>query len=383
VSLLLVIDDEPEFGEFVGVVARSAGFEAIVTQDVKDFRREAKAGRPTVVVMDLQMPNIDGIELMRELRGYCADAEIVLASGMDTRVIDMTVRLGKELGLRMARPVQKPVRAAELRALLMGFLPPSENVTPGALKEAIQSDRLFLVYQPKHDARSLQMVGAEALVRWKDPLGRVIYPDAFIPLAEKYDLMGPLTRWVATHAINQAGQWRAKGIFLDIALNVSAVNMRERNLPDFLADCCRAAGVPPDTVTLELTETASAQDGTRLMEILGRFRIKGFKLAIDDFGTGYSSIAQLVRLPFMKLKVDKSFVMAMDRDRDSAIVSKAVIDLGHNLNLKVTAEGVETEAALRMLQEYGCDLLQGYYFSRPVSGSEIEALALNAATATA
>lgn len=379
--LLLIIDDEPDFGEFVARVAEAAGFEAVVTDNVKDFRREAKARHPAVVIMDLQMPDVDGIELLREMRGYCADADIILASGMDTRVLDMTVRLGKALGLRMARSVQKPVRVAELKALLIGLHRPADNVTPSALQEAIQSDRLFLAFQPKHDAMTHRMTGVEALVRWKDPLGRVIFPDAFIPVAEEFELMGPLTRWVAAHAIDQAGIWRAKGLCLDIALNVSGVNMREGDLPDFLADRCRSAGVPTQTVTLELTETASAQDGTKLMEILGRFRLKDFNLAIDDFGTGYSSISQLVRLPFSELKVDKSFVMAMDRETDSAIVAKAVIELGHSLNLKVTAEGVETESALKTLQSYGCDVVQGYYFSKPVPEGEIEAQAARSVAA--
>ena len=380
---LLIVDDERAFGEFIAEVAKSAGFEPTVTDNVEEFLVEADKRRPAVVVMDLQMPEVDGIELLRKLSTYRLDVDIVLVSGMDTRVLDMTARLGKELKLRMVRPVQKPVRAAELRALLMGLHRPADSVTPNALKEAIQADRLFLVYQPKHDAVSRRMTGLEALVRWRDPLGRVIFPDSFIPVAEKFELMGPLTRWVAARAIDQIGQWRAGGLDLDVAINVSAVNMHESDLPDFLAGRCRNAGVPPRSVTLELTETASARDGTKLMEILGRFRIKDFNLAIDDFGTGYSSISQLVRLPFSELKVDKSFVMEMERERDRAIVAKAVIDLGHSLSLKVTAEGVETEAALKMLQGYGCDVVQGYYFSKPVTENEVEKLAACDATSAA
>ena len=380
-SKLLVVDDERSFGEFVAKVASTVGFDVVIADSAEDCRQLVEAHSPSVIVVDLNMPGVDGIELLREMRGYYAGAEVVLASGLDARTLDMTRRLGEKLGLRIAGTLQKPVRAADLQALLKGLHRSTDLMSPESLKDAIESDRLFLAFQPKVDIRTRHMAAVEALVRCRDESGRVIFPDAFIPLAEKYDLMGPLTSWVAAHALDQAGQWHAQGLPLGIALNVSAANMRDRSLPDVLAERCQAAGVPAESVTLELTETASAQDSTMLMEILGRFRIKGFNLSIDDFGTGYSSIAQLVRLPFSELKVDKSFVMAMDRETESAIVAKAVVDLGHNLGLKVTAEGVETEASLNMLDGYGCDVAQGYLFSKPISADEIVAFAARAAPA--
>ncbi len=375
-SKLIVIDDERSFGDFVGKVAAAAGYEATVTDTIGDFRRAVEEESPSVIVMDLQMPEMDGFELLRELGQNRNKASMIIVSGaVDARTMETARRLGKELGLTMAGILEKPVRAPDLQSLLAGLNGSAEGITPDSLRAAIAADRLFLAYQPKIDLRTKKMAGVEALVRWRDESGKTIYPDAFIPLAEKHDLIDDLTLWVVDHAFRQGGQWRTKGLDLKIAVNISAKNIHDNTLPDLLEAKCREADLPPHSVTLELTETASMQNATMLMEVLGRFRVKGFNLSIDDFGTGYSSVVQLVRLPFSELKVDKSFVMEIDRVRDSAIVAKTIIDMGHNLGLSVVAEGVEKESALKMLCEYGCDLAQGKYFFMPMDAGRIEAQA--------
>lgn len=373
---LIVIDDDRAFGEFVNKVAMGAGYAVTVTDRIGEFRRVLGENPPAVIVMDLQMPEVDGFELLRELSKMQSKAKLIVVSGVaDPRTLETAGRFGRELGLAMAGVMGKPVRASDLKAVLIGLRESAEKATVDGLREAIVNDRLFLEYQPKIDIRTRKLVGVEALVRWRGEFGRIIPPDTFIPLAENSGLIDDLTLWTIDRALKQRRAWQEKAFDLKIAINISAKNIHDRRLPDLLGDKCRELGVPPEAITIELTETASMGDVATLLEVLGRFRIKGFHLSIDDFGTGYSAIAQLVKLPFSELKVDKSFVSEMDRIRDAAIVTKAIIDVGHNLGLVVVAEGVETEVQFKMLAEYGCDTAQGFYFFRPMEADRMETLA--------
>jgi EAL domain-containing protein (putative c-di-GMP-specific phosphodiesterase class I)/AmiR/NasT family two-component response regulator len=373
---LIVIDDEAAFGEFVGKVAAAAGYAPTVTGSAGEFRRALDDQPPAVIVMDLHMPEVDGFELLRELSDKESKAKLIVVSGMaDPRTLETASRFGREMGLTMAGALAKPVRVADLKAVLLGLRESEEVVTAEGLRQAIAADRLFLEYQPKIDIRTRKLVGVEALVRWHGHNGGVIMPDAFIPLAESSGLIDDLTYWTVDRAFRQRRAWLNRGLDLGIAVNISAKNIHDHRMPDLFGDKCREIGIPSGGITIELTETASTWDVATLMEVLGRFRIKGFHLALDDFGTGYSAIAQLVKLPFSELKVDKSFVSEMDRARDAAIVVKAIIDVGHNLGLSVVAEGVESETQLKMLAGYGCDIAQGFYFFRPMEAGRIEALA--------
>ena len=372
---LLVIDDERAFGAFVVKVATQVGFDATATDNAAEFRRLLAEAMPTVVVLDLQIPDVDGLELLRELGERHCRAKIVLISGMDARVLDSARRLGGELGLTMASPIQKPIRAAALAQVLASLCDASNELTVASLSQAISEDRLFLVYQPKVEVKTRRLVGVEALVRLKAEDGSVVPPDDFIPLAEQSGLIDRLTERVIDLALPQAAAWHAKGVELQVAVNLSARNIHDRQLPDTLAGKCKANGVPPGTITLELTETTFTADGIILLEVLGRLRLKGFHLSIDDFGIGYSSIAQLLRLPFSELKVDQSFVVKMDRVRESRVVTKTIIDMAHNLGLSAVAEGVETEPVMQLLAEFGCDIAQGYLFSKPVDAARIQSLA--------
>lgn len=371
---LVVVDDELAFGNFVGRVATDVGYDVRIASCAHEFRQSIRELSPAVLVIDLQMPDVDGIELLHELGEQQCKAKIVMVSGMDSRLIESSSRMGAEMGLSMAGSFSKPIRATELKQLLSKLLPVSVKITPETLKSAIADDSLFLAYQPKIGIKTGQMEAVEALVRWKDKDGQVIYPDSFIPMAEKQGCIPELTNWVVEHAIMQASTWRNQGAELKVAINLSALCIRDRQLPDKLLSICNRHNLPPDSVILELTETASQQDSIMLLEVLGRFRLKGFHLSIDDFGTGYSSISQLLKLPFTELKIDKSFILNMESERDSAIVSKTIVDLARNLGLSSVAEGVETPAALSLLREWGCDVAQGYYFSKPTTAEEIKNL---------
>lgn len=244
-------------------------------------------------------------------------------------------------------------------------------LTAEELARGIAAGELIVVYQPRIALPAWRITDAEALVRWRHPGRGEIAPGAFIPLAEETGLIIELTRVVTGEALRQCRRWREAGLEIGVAVNASARDVSEIDFPDRLEALCAAAEVPPGVVTIELTETAAMHNAVEMLDSLTRLRLKGFRLAIDDFGTGYSSLAQLQRLPFSELKIDRSFVMEADWSRDARVIIKAVINLAHNLGLAAVAEGVETQGALDFLIELGCDAAQGYHIARPMTGAAL------------
>jgi EAL domain-containing protein (putative c-di-GMP-specific phosphodiesterase class I)/ActR/RegA family two-component response regulator len=375
-----MIDDDPAFCRLVKRVAEPHGFDVITTDDPSIFKNSIKSSMPTVIVMDLQIPGTDGIELLRDLAVVRCTASIVLASGLDLRTLDAALRLGSERGLKMDGVLQKPVRLQDLKDLLAKHKPTDSTLLADDLSQAIAGDQLFLEYQPKIDGSLGRIAGVEALVRWLHPSRGVIRPDQFIALAEETDLIEPLTEWVFSTAAKQAASWQQKGLALDVAINVSAKNLRDLRLPDRLARHCQEFGIAPETLTIELTETSAMRDAVQMMDVLTRLRVKGFKLSIDDFGTGYSSLIQLRKMPFSELKVDISFVMHTLRDKDCRVIVEVIIDLARKLGLTSVAEGVETEEIWNTLLGLGCDRGQGYYLGRPMSADRIVSTYMTSAT---
>ncbi len=234
------------------------------------------------------------------------------------------------------------------------------------LKHAIHSDALKLFYQPKIMVDSGEVYGVEALLRWNHPQRGFIPPDSFIPMAEQTGLIHPLTQWVLKTAVNQVKAWHDRGLMLNVAINLSAQSLRDPSLVDTIEAALTGAGLAPHHLTLELTETAVMSDPCRALDILTELDQKGVMLSIDDFGTGYSSLAYLKQLPMDELKIDRSFVMEMDKDKNDAVIVHSTIDLAHNMGLKVVAEGVETDQSWHTLKALGCDMGQGYHLCKPV-----------------
>jgi len=240
-----------------------------------------------------------------------------------------------------------------------------------ALRRGIDEDQLVLHYQPKIDLRTGRMTGVEALVRWQHPSFGLVEPDDFIPLAERTGLIRPLTRRVLTLALAQARRWQDQGRVLPVAVNVSALVLHDGDLVALVEQQLRSAGLGADMLELELTESAVMAYPSSGLSVVTRLRDAGVRLSIDDFGTGYSSLAYLRKLPVHELKIDRSFIREMtSSDTDVAIV-RSVIELGHNLGLRVLGEGIESAAALRALEDLGCDSGQGYYLGRPVPPDQL------------
>ena len=234
------------------------------------------------------------------------------------------------------------------------------------LRKAIVSDQLFLTFQPKVSLLQERITGVEVLLRWQHPQHGIIVPDQFIPVAERTGLIIPLTLWVLQQSLLQCRQWKEMGLDISIAVNLTMWNLEAQELPDQIEALLRDTGVSPENLELEITETSIMSDPQRVIRTLDQIRHLGVRFAIDDFGTGYSSFAYLTKLPVSCIKIDKSFIQNIETDRDSSVIVKSIIDLGHNLGLKIVAEGVETIQSKRMLKVFQCDEGQGYYFCRPV-----------------
>ncbi|TDK28442.1 EAL domain-containing protein [Luteimonas aestuarii] len=239
------------------------------------------------------------------------------------------------------------------------------------LRKSIERGQLTLRFQPKLQVADAHVVHVEALLRWRHATLGMVPPDEFIPLAERSGFIHELTRYVLDESLRCNARWRREGVDLGLAVNLSAMDLMDADLPDFILDRLRRHGVPAGKLILEVTEGALMRDIDYAIRMLLRLKACGIRLAIDDFGTGYSSLAQLKRMPVDELKIDKSFVMQLAEGSDDAVIVRSTIELGHNMGLSVIAEGVENEAAMTLLRSYRCDMVQGYLFSAPLDADAL------------
>jgi diguanylate cyclase (GGDEF)-like protein len=242
------------------------------------------------------------------------------------------------------------------------------------LRQAVSSDALELHYQPKIDIATGRAIHAEALVRWRHPVHGVMPPDEFIPLAEQSGNIGMITKWVLKKAIADCALWSHAGLSLTVAVNLSALDLYDAELPTLISGLLHERGLEPSNLMLEITESAVMKDPAYALRTLRDLKARGIALAIDDYGTGYSSLAHLKRLPVDELKIDKSFVVNLSEEAtEDNVIVHSTIDLGHNMGLKVIGEGVETSEAYDVLKRLGSDMAQGYFISRPLPSPDFQA----------
>lgn len=241
----------------------------------------------------------------------------------------------------------------------------------GDLRLAIERGQMSLYFQAEVDIRARRVWGVEALLRWQHPQHGFVPPDEFIPLAEQAGIINPLTIWVLNAALRQWRTWKAMGIDMKMAVNISVKSFQDDNLAKRIGGLLKDWEVPPDRLELEITESIIMEEPERAMRILTELNHMGVGLAIDDFGTGHSSLAYIKKLPVARIKIDKSFVLDMIDDDQDAIIVRTIVELAHNLGLDVTAEGVETLHAWELLEILGCDLAQGYYLFRPMPADDL------------
>ncbi len=380
---MLILDDETAVGQTIQWIAESLNFEAEFVTSSEEFFQRLDTMHPDIITIDLVMPKLDGVEIMRLLEERRCVAKIVISSGMGTRVLDAARRSAAQHGLDIAGVLPKPISKEALRALvgegsesrqpvaveMQSVIPNEVGITKEDLQSALDRHEFVMAYQPKIECKSGALAGFEALVRWDSPARGMIMPDSFIPIAEGSGLIDALT----TQVFEQSLKWFSQSFpqtKVRISLNLSAKSLVVLHLADSLSSLCFQYGIAQSSVVLELTETSAMVDPILSLDLLTRLRVKGFQLSIDDFGTGFSSMVQLVRLPFTEIKVDKSFVQRSQQSKEARTVVKSIVDLGHSLGLLVTAEGVEDLDTFNYLNSLGCDLAQGYFIARPMWGED-------------
>ncbi len=241
----------------------------------------------------------------------------------------------------------------------------------GELRRAIGTDGLILHYQPKVSFRTGKVVGSEALVRWNHPQRGTVPPDEFIALAENTGLIRPLSRWVLNDALRQQRAWQDADLFLPVSVNLSTRDLLDSQLPELVATLLARWNIAPSSLKLEITESAVMADAERAIDVLGQLRAMGVRIAVDDFGTGYSSLSYLKRLPVDELKIDRSFVEHIASDENDVAIVRSTVSLAHDLGLTVVAEGIEDRASWDVLARLGCDIVQGYYVSKPLAADAL------------
>jgi diguanylate cyclase (GGDEF)-like protein len=286
---------------------------------------------------------------------------------------------GKDVDVLMQRADVAMYQAKEGRTGIERYVPELDGnsvqrlALAGDLRTALERDEFVLHYQPKVDLRTGAVMGSEVLLRWAHPVHGWLGPDEFIPLAEHTGLIVPLTNYVLDHALRQVGAWRADGLDVGVALNLSARTLVERELPEQIEGRCARWNVPTNRLVLEITESMVVADPARALPVLARLHELGVEISVDDFGTGYSSMAYLKRLPVREIKIDRSFVMPMATDARDAAIVRCTIDLARSLGLRVVAEGVETPEIRTQLTAMGCDQGQGFSFSRALPAAQFTA----------
>lgn len=378
---ILVIDDEADVGEFICAAAAGLGLQCVATTDVVEIR-ELYTPHTTLILLDLMMPEVDGIEVLRLLSGLKCEARIVLMSGISKRLLETAEKLGQALGLSVAGHLVKPFRLAELEEALKnhathhGSAPVKQNhhiaIPDERLRSAMDNHEFVLHYQPQIDIATGKVFGIEALARWQHPEEGLIYPDDFIGRAEAIGIIDELGWMVADRGLSEFKQFADGNHDLPrLAVNVSVHSLRDLDFPDTFLSLMKKHGVPAENVILEITESGLIDQLSRSLDVLTRLRLKNVQLSIDDFGTGYAMMQQLVNIPATELKIDRIFIMNMKANGSDRVMVQKTIEMGHDLGMAVMAEGVETEEQLDFLRLKGCDSAQGYFFSHALPADEM------------
>jgi EAL domain-containing protein (putative c-di-GMP-specific phosphodiesterase class I) len=372
--VLLTIDDEQEIVDTICAIGARAGFRAVSSTSPERLQELIEAEHPDVIILDLQMPGRDGVSALRLLADTRSSAKIFLVTGMDERTIAAAEQYGVSRGLTVLGTLQKPFDPDDLLAKLERAHATIRPLTPADLEQAIENGELAVYYQPiirRFADNTWDISAVEALLRWNHPIRGLLTPDSFVAMGEAHGLSRAMTDFVLQRGIEQLKGWEALRLRIGLRVNVAATLIADLAFPDRLETMLVEQSLDPESLALEITETAMLEQTPEAFDILTRLRIKKISLAIDDFGIGYSSLTQLFRMPFNEMKIDRSLVGKIVDSREASIMVDALVGLAHKLNLTVCAEGVENQATLEALARFGCDYAQGYYVSQPVRAGEI------------
>ena len=377
---IVLIDDDRVVGEIVSALAKAMGLQCDVTRTPEEFFH--RIGSDTsIILLDLVMPEMDGIEILRLLGERNCKARIILMSGINIRVIETAKKLAQSLGLSVIGHLQKPFPIGQLQELMSANLAPEKPAAPQEeeriaipdedLRRAFDRNEFVLYYQPQINIASGIVTGVEALSRWNHPELGLVFPDNFISRIETLGLMDRFCWITAERALDEVKQFSFPNGYLPrLAINVSVSSLRDLKFPDIFMNLARKYDFPAERIVLEITESGIMEFSLAL-DVLTRLRMRNFQLSIDDFGTGYSMMKQLQNVPAIELKIDRSFVKHMHANHSDLVMVEKIIEMGHELEMEVIAEGVETEEQFKLLRQKGCDGVQGYFFSRALPPQEM------------
>lgn len=381
-SLLIVDDSTVQRQHTVGLM-REMGVELIYEAGNGHEALELLAMLklpPSLAIIDLEMPGMDGVELIQQLQRSQATFPLIVASSRENSLLSSVETMIQALGMRVLGALQKPLNREKIVEAMKSFdvaaSTPQKNdnlpsICEADLAAAMRNGELLAYYQPKVDMRTGMLKGVEALARWTHPTLGFIPPDRFIPLAEQGGLIHELTLIMLTHAMAQAALWNERGLPLKVAVNLSPLSL---DMPDFvqkMSDLLARHALLADQIVLEITESSVVANLGSALGTLARLRLKGFGLSIDDYGTGFSSMQQLARIPFTELKIDRSFVHGAHQRKNLRVILQSALDMASRLELVTVAEGVETMEDWRLLQESGCLLGQGYLIAKPMAAKDL------------
>lgn len=380
---ILVLDDDSFTLKLVARMLENSGYTAVSTCD---NGRAALAlvdrpgAHPNLILLDLNMPEMDGLEFVRHLVEHRYTGSIILFSGEDEQMLLAAEKLVRAHKIPVLGHMRKPLWPEGLAAMIETWTPSHQVRAPGAnlirsaedLRAAIANGELVNYYQPRVSPATGRVVGVETLVRWNHPRDGMVLPPRFIGVAESRDLSKELTRMVLTGALAQLKVWQQAGLSLQLSVNVSIDSLASLDFADFVAGLVAEAGVPPQEVVLEVSESWIPMNDLRApLETLIRLRLKRFRLSIDEFGAGYTSLAQLRDIPFDELKIDRSFVHHASTDKKVRAKYDACLSMAKQLGMEVVAVGVEKIGDWDMLRSTGCDLAQGYFIARPMPAADL------------
>lgn len=378
---ILVVDDDSLQLELTSKLLCDMGATDVICKTrAKDALAVIQTRMPDVLICDLSMPSMDGIEFLRiaSERGFTGG--IILLSGMEQAVLKAAENLVKAHSLHFLGALRKPV-SPDMLASCFGRVEQvrpgrrvatnEEKLSPEQLREGLSQGCVDVFFQPKVSLRTGKMVGVECLARWRHPERGIIGPNSFVPTLEEHGMIDEFTLHVLKKSAGYLGTWLADGYDFKISVNVSMDNLTHLDLPETFEKILRDAGARPDHVVLEMTESRLMDNLTVSLEILTRFRLKGFGLSIDDFGTGFSTMNNLNQLPFSELKIDRAFVNGAMHDEGARAILESSIHLGRIFDLHLVAEGVETQQDWDLVRECGCDEVQGYFIAKPMCANDL------------
>ncbi len=371
---LIAVDDDPAILDVIEVVGMESGFDVMLLSDAGELPDAVERFKPTLIISDLMMPNVDGVTLLRNLAASGVKTSVIVASAADPKTLAAAVRLGRGYGLEMAPPMAKPFTATALQEAILSS---RDAISATELRQALSNGQLEVWYQPKVSLRPAdrdKIVGAEALVRWRHPEKGILNCERFIGLIESEGLIESLSACVISQVVHDVGQWSGLSSKFAVAINLPASAVCDINFPDQFTALLAKGGVAPSNIIIELTEREAITEHTVAIDSMTRLRLKGVGLSMDDFGLGHSSLSELYRMPFSEVKIDASFVRDLSMFPDARKIIKSVIDLSRELGIDCCAEGVETQVQAIALKALGCSKGQGYLYGRAIPAKHFEGL---------